>query len=76
VLEFLTRLPIDITAKIALYDWHFIVKNNTVVVNYIGEDTRTKGDKTKVIQLRATDTFVKKYGYWQIIAGQQILIKK
>jgi hypothetical protein len=53
-----------------------IVKNNTAIVNYIGEDTRTKGDKTKIIQFRATDTFIKKYGHWQIIAGQQILIKK
>jgi Domain of unknown function (DUF4440) len=76
VLDFLTPLPTDMTAKIVLSDWHFIVKNNTVIVNYIGEDTRTKGDKTNVIQFRATDTFVKKYGHWQIIAGQQILIKK
>jgi Domain of unknown function (DUF4440) len=76
VLEYLTPLPKGMTAQISLSDWHFIVKNNTVVVNYIGEDTRTKEGKTNIVKFRATDTFIKKYGHWQIIAGQQIMIPK
>jgi Domain of unknown function (DUF4440) len=76
VLDFLTPLPNGQTAKIALSDWHFIVKNNTVIVNYIGEDTRTQNGKTSTFRFRATDTFIKKYGHWQIVAGQQIMTKK
>lgn len=76
VLNFLNPLPSNETAKILLSDWYFIVKNTTVVVNYVGEDIRTKDGKTIVTKFRATDTFIKSYGHWQIIAGQQILIKK
>jgi ketosteroid isomerase-like protein len=75
VLEFLKPLPNNVTVQISLSDWHFIVKNTTVIVNYIGEDTRTKDGKVQKIKFRATDTYIKKYGHWQIIAGQQILIK-
>jgi ketosteroid isomerase-like protein len=75
VLAFLTPLPKNQTATITLSNWHFIVRGNTVVANYIVEDRRVTGDKTSVVRFRATDTVVKKYGHWQIIAGQQILIK-
>jgi Domain of unknown function (DUF4440) len=76
VLNFLNPLPSNETAQILLSDWYFVIKNTTVIVNYIGEDTRTKDGKISVIKFRATDTFIKRYGHWQIIAGQQIQIKK
>jgi len=75
VMAFLNPLPMGETARIVLSDWHFIVKNSTVIVNYVGEDTRTKDGKVKVSKFRATDTFLKRYGHWYLIAGQQIPIK-
>ncbi len=76
VLKFLNPIPSRESARIILSDWHFIVKNNTVVVNYVGEDTRTRNGKSTAIRFSATDTFFKKYGHWLMVAGQQILIKK
>jgi hypothetical protein len=76
VLKFLHPIPSGESALIVLSDWHFIVKNSTVVVNYVGEDTRTKSGKSTTIKFRATDTFIKRYGHWLIISGQQVLIKK
>jgi hypothetical protein len=76
VLAFLTPLPKNQTATITLSNWHFIIRGNTVVANYIVEDRRVTNDKTSVVRFRATDTVVKKHGHWQIIAGQQILIKE
>jgi hypothetical protein len=75
VLDFLKPLPNGETTQILLSDWHFIIKSNTVIANYVGEDTRTKNGKVSVIKFRATDTLIKKYGHWQLVAGQQILIK-
>jgi hypothetical protein len=75
VLAFLTPLPKNQKAIITLSNWRFIVRGNTVVANYIVEDNRITGDKNSTVRFRATDTVIKKYGHWQIIAGQQILIK-
>jgi ketosteroid isomerase-like protein len=75
VLAFLNPLPKNQNATITLSNWHFIVRGSIVVANYIVEDRRVTGDKISIVRFRATDTVVKKYGHWQIIAGQQILIK-
>lgn len=75
VLSYL-KLPEGQTVKITLSDWHFIVTGNVVVTNYVGEDVRTTNGKTSSWRFRATDTLVRKYGKWKLIAGQQILIKK
>jgi len=76
VLKYLNPIPSGESALIALSDWHFIVKNSTVVVNYVGQDTRTKNGKSTTTKFRATDTFIKRYGHWLIISGQQVMIKK
>ena len=76
VLNFLKPLPNTETAQILLSDWYFIVKNTTVVANYIVEDKRTRDGRTITTKFRATDTFIKRYGHWQIISGQQILINE
>jgi ketosteroid isomerase-like protein len=75
VLDFLNPLPANQTAKITLSDWRFIVMNNVVVANYVGEDIRTTNGKSSSWRFRATDTLVRKYGKWKLVAGQQILIK-
>jgi ketosteroid isomerase-like protein len=75
VLAFLKPHAAEQTVKITLTDWHFVVRPSTVVVNYIGEDVRTKNGLTEKWRFRATDTFVYRYGRWKIIAGQQIPLK-
>ncbi len=75
VLNFIKPSATGESIQILLSDWQFIVKNSTVIVNYIGEDTRKKDGKVSTVRFRATDTFIKRYGHWQIIAGQQALIK-
>ncbi len=76
VLNFLKPLPQGQTSKIILSDWHFIAQGNVFIVNYIGEDTRSQDGKViSVWKFRATDTLIKKYGHWILMAGQQILIK-
>jgi hypothetical protein len=75
VLDFLKSLPANQTAKITLSDWRFIFLGNTIVANYIGEDVRNTNGKISTWRFRATDTLVRKYGKWKLVAGQQILIK-
>jgi hypothetical protein len=75
VLAFLQPPPAGTTVSITLADWHIIINGTTAVVNYTGEDRRTKEGKISTIKFRATDTYIKKYGHWKLIAGQQALLK-
>ena len=71
VLGYLQPRPEGVVVNIVEKDVEYRIRNNTAVVSYVGEYTRTReGEQELFRRYWATTTFYRHYGRWQIIAHQ------